>query len=79
MDRRCPARFEVAWQAGLEPEIEDFVPAESPDQGGRASIDILLPLVGIDLAWRWKTAGAAGRQTTAKAPLTPCPSPGGRG
>ena len=65
------ARFEVAWQIGLQPEIEDFLPVESPDQSCcRALLDLLVPLIGIDLAWRWKTADASGRhETTASVSL----------
>ncbi len=55
IDETC-SRFEAAWQAGQEPRIEDFLPAQSPDRGEAARRSLLVNLVGIDLEWRWKTA-----------------------
>jgi serine/threonine protein kinase len=49
------SRFEAAWQTGQQPRIEDFLPTQSPE--GAALLDLLVQLVGIDLEWRWKTAG----------------------
>ena len=50
------SRFEAAWQAGQQPQIEKFLPAESPDKSETTLRNLLVQLVGIDLEWRWKTA-----------------------
>ncbi len=55
LDQVC-SRFKTAWQAGQQPRIEDFLPAESPEMSGRALRDLLASLVGVDLQWRWKLA-----------------------
>ena len=79
IDDAC-ARFNTAWRAGQTPRIEDFLPAESPDQGATTLRDVLAALVNIDLEWRWKTADVAAReQTIEKTPAPPAPVPEGEG
>ena len=48
------SRFEVAWQTGQQPRIEDFLPAELPE--GATLRNLLVLLVGIDLKRRWQSA-----------------------
>ena len=36
IDDAC-SRFEAAWQTGQQPRIEDFLPAESPEERGNAA------------------------------------------
>ncbi len=68
IDEAC-SRFEAAWQTGQQPQIEEFLPTASPDTSDRALLNLLVQLVGIDLEWRWKTAGAfAETQSVAKEP-----------
>ena len=56
IDDAC-SRFEAAWQTGQPPQIDDFLPADSTDKIDVARRNFLLHLAGIDLEWRWKTAG----------------------
>ena len=71
IDEAC-ARFETAWQAGQQPQIEDFLPAESLDKSGAMRFNLLAQLLGIDLEWRWKTADMPAKtQTVAKKPSPP--------
>jgi formylglycine-generating enzyme required for sulfatase activity/energy-coupling factor transporter ATP-binding protein EcfA2/predicted Ser/Thr protein kinase len=58
------SRFEAVWQTGQQPWIEDFLPAELPDKSGATLRNLLVRLVGIDLEWRWKRAGAPDLQGT---------------
>jgi len=60
------SRFEAAWQTGQQPQIKDFLPAESPE--GATLRNLLLQVVRIDLKWRWKTASLRDR-TVAKEPV----------
>jgi predicted Ser/Thr protein kinase len=71
IDDAC-SRFETAWQTGQPPRIEDFLPPQSPDKGEGTQLALLVSLVGIDLEWRWKTAGgAAETQSVAEKPSSP--------
>ena len=74
IDDAC-SRFRAAWQTGQPPRIEDFLPTESPDMNGGMLRDILVNLVGIDLEWRWKTAGVADQQQTVGSSLSLTPRP----
>ncbi|MDY0171157.1 MAG: hypothetical protein RBS80_31750, partial [Thermoguttaceae bacterium] len=47
-------RFDAAWQAGRRPRIEEFLGDETLAKGPAGLRQVLLELVNLDLAWRWK-------------------------
>lgn len=49
-------RFEAAWRDGRRPNIEDCLGA-APNT--RSLRELLITLVGIDLEYRWRSAGEA--------------------
>lgn len=51
-------RFEAAWLAGKQPQIEDYLSAAPAAEDRDASRQLLLELVMIDLEWRWRSPPA---------------------
>ncbi|MDY0169505.1 MAG: serine/threonine-protein kinase [Thermoguttaceae bacterium] len=47
-------RFDAAWQAGNRPRIEEFLGDETLVRNPAGLRQVLLELVRLDLAWRWK-------------------------
>lgn len=57
LDDLC-ARFEAAWKAHEQPQIEDYLAVESPPDESPPARDLLIELVKIDIECRWRAANA---------------------
>src|SRR5262245_28592955 len=53
-------RFEVAWQGGAPPAIEEFLPHAAGGPAGAARRKLLHELVKIDLEYRWRQPAGGG-------------------
>ena len=54
VDESCRQQFELKWQRGENPKIEEFVPKQEDSK----RIGTLEELVHIDMEFRWKSAGS---------------------